>query len=205
MLTVGELFKSQREAKGLTLRAAAAATKIRINSLTAVEAGDWQTFPSKTYAVGVIKAYGRFLGINQEKLQAVFRREYEKQEEAQFGAGFKKRYAPPGRGLFQILVFFLVLIFISYFAYQLVLYFTPPSITIISPQTTVFRREDKITLVGKTAGESIIMVNGERVYQKKDNTFSATIPLAAQENKVVIEVTGGNGKKTVLKKTFKKI
>lgn len=205
MLTIGEILKSERQNQNLTLDKIENITKIRKKNLQAVENNDWKQFHSKIYIIGVIKSYGNFLGINQEKLLAIFRREYEKKEELKFKNSFKKSYFTPSQSFFRILIFFLVFIFLSYFAYQLILYFSPPYIKIVSPQETVFKQKSKITLIGKTEKESIIMINNERVYQNKDNTFKITIPLTLSKNEVIIEVTGSNGKKTILKKIFKKI
>jgi hypothetical protein len=84
------------------------------------------------------------------------------------------------------------------------IYFSPPKIEILSPQQSVFKREERIKLVGKTEKEAIVKVNGERVYQNKDAVFEIVIPLINPKNEVIIEVTGANGRKTIIKKIFEK-
>lgn len=205
MLTIGEALKSERQKKNLTISEIAGATKIRARRLEAVENNDWRQFPSKTYIVGVIQSYGRFLGLNEEKLLAIFRREYEKKEEVFFQKGIaKKQLRPAAQRVFRGLVFLLIAIFIFYFGYQLKLYFSPPKITIISPKETIIKRKTAIELVVQTEKEAIVIVNGGRVYQNKNNIFKVRIPLTDPETKVIIEVTGANGRKTKLTKVFKK-
>lgn len=201
----GNLLKNERQKRNLTLQQVEEETRIREKNLEAVENNDWREFPSETYTIGILKSYGDFLGINQEKLLAIFRREYEKKDESDFKKTIHKtHFTPYAQRLFRVFLLLILLIFLSYFGYQLKLYFSPPSVTIISPRKFVFKRENKIELIGKTEKESIVMVNGERVYQNKDMTFKIILPLTNSENIVVIEVTGANGRKTTVKKVFKK-
>ncbi len=205
MLTIGEILLREREEKNLTLEEIEKKTKIRKKNLEAVEKSDWKKFPSKTYIIGIIKTYGKFLSLNEDKLIAFFRRQYEKNEEIKFKERVNKTHlTPETKKIFKISVCFILLIFSLYFGHQLVVYFSPPKVEIISPKETVFKRESKIKLIGKTEKEAIITVNGERAYQNKDNVFEITIPLFKQRNEVVIEVIGANGRKTIIKKIFRK-
>jgi len=205
MLTIGEILRNERERKGLTLEEIEKKTKIRKKNLLAVERNDWKIFPSKTYIIGIIKSYGKILGLDEEKLIAFFRREYEKKEEIRFKEKVSKAYfTPQAKKILKISILFILLVFCLYFGYQLMIYFSPPKIEILSPQQSVFKREERIKLVGKTEKEAIVKVNGERVYQNKDAVFEIVIPLINPKNEVIIEVTGANGRKTIIKKIFEK-
>lgn len=205
MLTVGNLLKNEREKAGYTFQQIEKATKIRSKNLEAIEQSDWDQFSSHTYIMGMVRSYGKFLKINEDKLLAVFRREYEQKDEIKSQSNIQKKFIPHAQRTFRLIVIIVIISLVSYFGYQLKLFFSPPHVTIINPTQTVFKNEKKVELVGKTEKESIVMVNGERVYQNKENVFRIFIPLANPENKVVIEVVGANGKKTVLKRIFKKI
>lgn len=180
-------------------------TRIRKKFLQAIERNDWRIFSSKTYIIGVIKSYGKFLNLDEEKLIAFFRRVYERKEKVKF-----KKKAPPsyfipkGKKIFKGSVFLISLLFFLYFAYQLKIYFSPPKVTILRPKQTVFKRKNKIKLVGKVEKDAIVKVNGEEVFPNKENIFEIDIPLVKKKNEVVIEVIGANGKKTVIKKVFEK-
>src|SRR3989344_3879414 len=76
MRTVGQILKEEREKKFYTLDEVEKVTKIRKELLQALEAGQYQKLPPPTFVQGFIKNYGRFLGLNSEKLLAVFRREF---------------------------------------------------------------------------------------------------------------------------------
>lgn len=204
MLTTGEILKEKRQKKGLSYDQIEKETKIRKKHLKAIEENDWTLFPSKTYIIGIIKSYGRFLNLEEEKLIAFFRRQYEKKEAVSFKRRVGKDFLiPQTKKIFKVTVALVSALFLFYFAYQLKLYFSPPKVEVLQPKRAVFEK-DKIKLVGKTEKEAIVNVNGERVYLKEDDTFAVDIPLTKPKNEVVIEVTGANGKKTVVRKVFER-
>lgn len=206
MLTIGEILLKEREKRNLTLEEMERKTRIRKKNLLAIENNDWKNFPSKTYIVGIIKSYAKFLNLDEGKLIAIFRRQYEQKEEIGFKKKISKSYfTPQTKKLVKISIFFILLFFSLYFGYQLKIYFTPPKVEIIAPKQTVFKGENKIKLIGKTEKESIVNVNNERVYQDKNNIFEAEISLTKPKTEVIIEVIGVNGRKTVIKKVFEKV
>ncbi len=206
MLTTGEILQRERKNQNVTLEQIEKETRIRKKNLVAIENNDWDEFPSKTYILGVIKSYGKYLHLDVEKLAAFFRREYERKEDLDFKTRVsKKHFTPQRKKIFAALLTTILLLFGAYFGYQIKLFFSPPYVTILQPQKTQFRREDKIDLVGKTDKEAIVLINGERVFLDKNNVFRVTIPLASAINEITIEVTGANGKKTILKRVFEKV
>lgn len=60
---VGRKLAKAREARGLSLEEAALETRIRASQLAALEADDYSSFASNTYARGFLLIYGRFLGV----------------------------------------------------------------------------------------------------------------------------------------------
>lgn len=205
MLTTGEILKRERHHAKLTLEEVERATRIRKKNLEAIEKNDWKQFPSKTYILGVIKSYGKFLGLDEEKLSAFFRREYGKKDDLRFKRKINKHFlVPQTKKVFRLAILFIITIFIFYFGYQLKLYLSPPRLIILSPTKTIFKRESRFDLIGQTEKETIITVNGERVYLDSQNKFRITLPLTKEKNEVTIEATGANGKKTTVKKVFEK-
>jgi len=203
MVTVGELLKNERVKRQLTLDDVEKKTKIRRKYLEAIENNDWTIFHSKTYIYGVISNYGRLFSLEKENLIAVFRREYEQKETVQFKKRVGKNYlTPEAQKIVRRSVFILSCLITLYFGYQLYLFFSPPSVEILSPTKSVFTREDKIELVGKAPNESVINVNGRQIFSDKENIFKTYVPLTEKNNPVTIEVIGANGKKTIIKKVF---
>lgn len=203
MLSVGEILKREREKKGISLNQIEKEIKTRAKFLEAIENNNWDYFTSKIYIEGVIKNYSKFLGLDWEKCLAFFRREYAKKEEILFKEKISSKYLTPETKkitFFTLLVVFLA--FFGYFGYQLKLYLSPPKVIIVSPKQDIFKREQKIKIIGKTEKEAIINIFGDRIYQDKEGIFEYEFPLKIGKNTLLIEVTGANGKKTVIEKDF---
>ena len=77
MRTVGQILKEERERKLYTLEEVEKTTKIRKELLEELEAGHYSLLPPPTFVQGFIKNYGKFLGLDTEKLLALFRREFD--------------------------------------------------------------------------------------------------------------------------------
>lgn len=202
MTSVGEILRKERLKKQLLLEQVEKELRIRKKHLEFVENNNWE-FASKIYLTGILKNYARYLGLDEKKILAFFRRDYAKTEEIEFKkkVGKTQITADTTRWIKKI-IFLIIISFFLYFGFQVYNYFSPPKIEIISPQTTIFSREKLIKIKGKTKPESQVNINGNEVLLDKNGNFVFDFPLEKGENKLKIEVTGPNGKKSVLEKTF---
>jgi transcriptional regulator with XRE-family HTH domain len=66
--SVGSKLREARTRRKLSLGDVEAATKIRGRYLQAIENDDWEQLPGDTYARAFIRTYGRFLGLDGERL-----------------------------------------------------------------------------------------------------------------------------------------
>jgi len=199
---IGDILREAREKQNLTLEDIEGAIKIRRKNLVAIEAGEWGVFPSKIYIQGIISSYGKFLKLEEDKLIAYFRREYEQRDPLHFKTkATKEQFTPHARKIAKRIILAIVFLFVMYFTYQLKIFYTPPKVTILEPKNTTFKKE-KITLKGETEADSVITVNGKAVFLNEKNLFQTDVPLPEAINSVTIEVTGANGKKTIIKKVF---
>lgn len=204
MLTVGEILKTEREKKGLGFQEIEKKIRVRTKFLEALEENDWTLFSSSVYISGIIKNYASFLGLDVDRALAFFRREYQKREEE---ASFKGKLS---RGLLLserrrstvIGLTVVALLFFSYFGYQIYRYVAPPSVVISEPTETMFKRVDKVTVVGKTEKEATITIFGTRVFQAESGVFHYDYPLKNGKNKLVIKVQGANGKTTTVEREY---
>lgn len=205
MATVGEMLKEERLNKGLLLKDIEKQIRVREKYLRALEENNWNFFSSKIYITGILKNYSRILGLDAKKILAFFRRDYERQEEVKFKERVSSSYlTPQSKNLLRLIVVGGLLVFSLYFAYQLRLYFSPPTLTITSPKTSVFTTESKVTITGLTHKEATLKIVGQRVYLDEQGRFSYDFPLKEGENKIVFELTGANGKKATIEKVFTK-
>jgi len=206
MLSVGALLKSKREQKKLSLSDVEKAIKVREKFVLALEEDRWDVFTSKIYIAGILKNYSHFLGLDHKKVLAFFRREYERKEDVRFKKSVSRSYfSPDSKKAVWISFSIAILVFTSYFIFQVFQYVRPPQITLLSPVETTFKLEDAVKIVGKTEKEASITVQGERVYQNRDGIFEYMFPLDKQNNELIIDVVGANGKTAELKKILKKI
>ncbi|KKP87167.1 MAG: Transcriptional regulator, XRE family [Candidatus Roizmanbacteria bacterium GW2011_GWA2_35_8] len=205
MTTVGDILKKERQSKGLLLSDIEKQIKVREKYLRAIEENDWAFFSSKIYIIGILKNYSRMLSIDPKRILAFFRRDYEKKEEVKFKKKVASGYlTPESKKYFMATAILTAFFIIIYFGYQLSLYFSPPKMIIISPSKTSFTTEDRIRIIGKTERDAAVVIFGDRVYQNKDGIFEYSFPLKEGVNKLIIELTGANGRKTTIEKDFQK-
>lgn len=61
----GETLRAAREAEGLDLAHIAASTRIPLRHLEAIEANDFESLPSRAYAIGFTRTYAKALGLDE--------------------------------------------------------------------------------------------------------------------------------------------
>lgn len=66
--SLGILFKDKREEMHLSLKEVENATSIRMMYLQAIEEGKVENYLSAVYALGFIKQYANFLGLDSDKI-----------------------------------------------------------------------------------------------------------------------------------------
>ncbi|HXR60440.1 MAG TPA: helix-turn-helix domain-containing protein, partial [Solirubrobacterales bacterium] len=66
--SVGDKLREARTRRRLSLAEAEEATKIRTRYLQAIENEEWDQLPGDTYARAFIRTYGRFLGLDGDRL-----------------------------------------------------------------------------------------------------------------------------------------
>ena len=82
MGTFGERLRREREMRGITLEEIAAATKISTRSLSALEQQEFDKLPGGVFNKGFVRAYSRFLGLDEEQAVADYVMAYEADEAA---------------------------------------------------------------------------------------------------------------------------
>jgi len=88
---LAELLKARREALGWTLDNVAEITRVKRSYLEALEQAAYDVLPPRAFALGFVKAYAKALGLDDESLADMFRREVSPQN--------TKLHAPSGASL----------------------------------------------------------------------------------------------------------
>ncbi|MDD3648334.1 MAG: helix-turn-helix domain-containing protein [Candidatus Dojkabacteria bacterium] len=183
MIKLGDLLKSKREGRGLTLEQVSENTKIPIELLNALENSNYDLFSSEVYLKGFIKNYSKFLGIETTKALAIYRREQRDFKEdslrdSQRPIKQPKAFITPGRIVLLITLFILVSV-ISFVTIQVNKLVQPPSLELTSPLVGSAPSElylevesDSISIKGRVEVGSRLLVNGSEVTTNNLQEFS---------------------------------
>ncbi len=199
MRKISEILQDKRLEQGLTLEQIVRATKIRKEFLIAIEDGRYHDLPSESYALGFIKNYASYLGIDKNKASALFRREYE---------GAKSKILPTFSSKDKnvrriniltprnIIIGLVVFVIFGYIAYQYNSFFFGPRLEVISPKEGMVVRNNILEVSGKTDPYATVLINNEESYVSLDGTFNKAIYLFEGEREIVIDSKNRYGKNT---------
>ena len=73
MESIGEKLRLARERNNLTIDQVARETHVAKRFLKALEDEDFAAFPGETYAMGFLRSYAEYLGLNAEELMGIYR------------------------------------------------------------------------------------------------------------------------------------
>lgn len=76
MRSVGEILRTNREKRNISLDEVAGATKIKKEFLKAIEDDQFQKIPSEVVVKGFIKNYAEFLELSPQAALSVFKRDF---------------------------------------------------------------------------------------------------------------------------------
>lgn len=74
--SVGDVLRQEREKKEKTIEGVSAVINIRAAQLRALESGNLAALPGMTYAVGFLRSYAGYLGLDQDELVRRFKAEH---------------------------------------------------------------------------------------------------------------------------------
>lgn len=207
MRTVGQTLKEEREKKFYTLDEIEKATKIRKELLEALEAGDYVKLPPPTFVQGFIKNYGKFLGLNPEKLLAIFRREFsDRMHPPRILDSFanpvdKKRLRLTPTGVLASLISGFIIIFFVYLWFEYRFLVGGPFLEVSQPVNEFNTNSETIEVIGRTDPEAKVSINEQEIQVDVGGKFAQEVKLSDNLNKIVITATSKSGKTTTVEKT----
>lgn len=202
MKRAGELLVEARNKKGLTLEEVEKETNIRKRVLQTLEEGDWEVL-APAYAKGLLKNYAKFLDIDEKKVLAFFRRDYDERKQA---TTVKKLESPGSRLRFTpaavtvLLISILVLGVFFYLFSQYRSFTAAPKLEIFEPKNNTKLSAPQVNVVGKTYSDAILKINGEKVQVSPGGTFSVSVSLKEGINEINITAENRFGKVSTEKK-----
>lgn len=202
MRTVGQILKETRESKFYTLEDVEKHIKIRKELLISLESDDYSKLPPATFVQGFIKNYAKFLGLDGQKLLAVFRREFsDKRHKPYVMDAFahpvdKKKFQVTPTRILGLVVVLVILIFFAYLWFQYRTLVGAPTLAIDAPLDQLTTDNPIITVSGKTDPEVKVAVNSQEIPVAVDGAFKQEITLSSQVNKISIIAISKFGQKT---------
>ena len=76
MREVGQRLKQIRLDKAISLQDIEEVTKVRVKYLTAIEEGNLDILPGQIYAMGFLRSYVRYLGLDEEEIMGFYKEYY---------------------------------------------------------------------------------------------------------------------------------
>jgi len=215
MSKLGEMLRTQRAKKNITLEQAAADTRIREKFLKALEDGDYQSLPGAVYTKGFLRNYAEYLDLETDELIPLYQRERGQPEPPQ-SRTFKPYRPVVHRSLiFRPVIFFPVILlagvglFVGYLYYQFTTFATLPRLEVTQPATDEIAASGDLVVSGVTVPDGRITV---RVYPgpdtfgdiktSRDGSFTTTVALKPGANHVEIEVLDAAGKTNRVARTI---
>ena len=192
--SVGEILLERRRQKNISLETAAAATKINVKYLQALENGDYDNLPRGIYARNFLREYCFFLEIDSQPVLEAFEGEVNL---TKVGVGEREIFSRQRPRWYYFLslpklwrntiLVVVILGGLGFLGWRIQRIIAPPAIAIIFPPESYITSENKITLSGQTEREARLTVNGSEVLSDEAGNFSEEVNLTAGLNVITVK------------------
>lgn len=203
MIKIGDKLREERKRQGYSLDQVAKATKIRLNFLQAIEDGTYAKLPGVSYAHGFVKNYLEFLNLPIREYMALFRREYNEQEQRRLmPTGFVGKEEIPLKKFSLIRAVWLGVVVLLglaiYLAFQYRASFLSPALTVASPKENEVISSQTVRVTGSTDVNTAVTVNNLPAYTDNNGNFAKEIPVFSGDALITIRAVNSFGKITTL-------
>lgn len=205
MTRLGEKFYEERRRQGFSLDDVEKAIKIKTSFLSAIEQGEYQKLPSSTYAQGFVRNYGKFLGLPENEILAMFRREFDEDRVFKVlpeGLAKKEEFPIKRIKFTQSLkiIFLLIIVLVGYILFQYRSAFIKPSLNVSTPKENSKVFSQTIEVSGKTDSNVTVFINNEAASLDSDGNFKKTITVFSGKSIIVIKAVNKFGKENVIER-----
>ncbi len=198
MKTLGEILKSARVSRKLTLTQLSRLTKISVKTLCALEKNQFAKLPSSTYIQGFIKNYAQTVRLDPIKTLAVFKRDYDRHQSKKIlPQGLTQPLNQPffatttGRNLLAAGIILLILA--GYLIFTLLKLYQPPSLIITQPQEAQ-ELTAPVLIKGKTDRDATLTLNNKTVNLEPDGRFTTIYSTQSGTLQLNFKATSRRGK-----------
>ena len=171
-IAVGEMLRRNREQQGLDLRQVAEMLRIRLPYLRAIEDSLIDQLPGSAYALGFVKAYAEFLGLNSESVVEHFKEE-------QRGLNSKTQLvfpSPLSEGKTPSVAILIVGMVMAVVAYSGWMYFSDVDDRVVEVVAPLPQKVKEIAAETLKAGSAAKAVVGNKAVKAEAQTLAAVEP-----------------------------
>lgn len=179
--SLGEILKSTRQKKEITLDQAEEETKVRVKYLSALEESRYESLPGNVYALGFLAKYADFLELNKVELMRRFRLE---RGEAQYHSKLmpERRIKEPlfyltPRVILMIATAVVLIGIVGYIVYSVRGFTAPPNLLVSSPSSDQILTTDSVNIIGKTDEGVALLINDQTVLLDGNGNFTQLVKL----------------------------
>lgn len=181
--TLGDILKTARKKKEISLSQAEEETKVRLKYLESLEEGRYEALPGNVYALGFLTKYADFLGLeNLDELANRFKME---RGESPFQSRLMPRrrlrepwfYLTP-KLLTVIGVVLVLMVVLGYIIYSVRTFTMPPNLEISSPSSEQILTKDTVDIIGKTDTGVALTINNQAVLLDGNGNFTQQVKLS---------------------------
>ena len=201
MKTVGQILKSERLKKNISLEHLSILTKIDVKYITALENDEYHLLPSETFIKGFIRNISLRLDRDPSELIAVFRRDFRHPQKQKVETHTHRKTSPISYILSSQLLPFALggIVFLVYLVFQFRVILTPPKLEITSPAAQSILISP-IEITGRVEVGADITINGDtRAKPDPEGNFSVRLSLPVGETEIEINATNRFSRSTIKK------
>lgn len=204
MKTVGEILKSARERRKLSLKKVESKTKIRRGFIEAIEKSKWNALPEFPVVLGFVKSLSHVLGVDPKMTQALLKRDYPpKKLFINPKPDLENKFSWTPKHTFWLGILVLIMIILSYLGFQYLKFNSPPALEIFQPQDNFVVNSKLVIIEGKTDPDATVKANNQIILVGDDGRFSGSIEIFSGTKEINFEAISRSEKKTVIKRKIK--
>ncbi len=185
MKKAGEIIKSARVDQKLSIKDIVKGTKIPEEYIRAIETDKFEDLPDGVYAQLYVKKYAEFLNLAPEKVAAIFRRDYQEEDNSSRFPFQNFNFFSKWQGY--IFGGILVVVFVGYLVYQYLNFVRPPGIKINRVELT----SQGWVVEGKTSSQATLKIDDQIVNIDENGKFSYTANRDDNELEMVVQSPAG--------------
>jgi len=192
MITAGDVIRNKRESLRKDINTVSVDTKIQTRFLRYIENNQFEKFDSSVFATGFLKIYAKYLGLDVDKILALYRRSPLPKSKNTKQTPLIKRskklrlnISPKTIAIFTLSLF--ILLILGYVGYQIYKFQIPPELIIEEPKNEYISNEKEVLVKGYTEPSNSISINEEAIEIDEEGFFEKDIILNEGVNTITIK------------------